>query len=72
MECEIEKIGVLRNPVISWEAAYVATSRSLLQRKRLTVRNCQWTTAPGRFYPGCAPPFSALYCYRIRMLGSRR
>jgi len=22
MECEIEKIGVLRNPVISWEAAY--------------------------------------------------
>jgi len=22
MECEIEKIGVLRNPVISWEKAY--------------------------------------------------
>jgi hypothetical protein len=22
MECEIEKIGVLRNPVISWEQAY--------------------------------------------------
>jgi len=22
MECEIEKIGILRNPVISWEAAY--------------------------------------------------
>ncbi len=22
MECEIEKIGVLRNPVVSWEAAY--------------------------------------------------
>jgi 2-keto-4-pentenoate hydratase/2-oxohepta-3-ene-1,7-dioic acid hydratase in catechol pathway len=24
MECEIEKIGVLRNPVISWEDAYGA------------------------------------------------
>jgi hypothetical protein len=22
MECEIEKIGILRNPVISWEEAY--------------------------------------------------
>jgi 2-keto-4-pentenoate hydratase/2-oxohepta-3-ene-1,7-dioic acid hydratase in catechol pathway len=22
MECEVEKIGVLRNPVISWEKAY--------------------------------------------------
>jgi hypothetical protein len=22
MECEIEQIGVLRNPVISWEQAY--------------------------------------------------
>jgi hypothetical protein len=22
MECEIEKIGILRNPVISWEQAY--------------------------------------------------
>jgi len=22
MECEIEKIGILRNPVISWEKAY--------------------------------------------------
>jgi hypothetical protein len=22
MECEIEKIGILRNPVVSWAAAY--------------------------------------------------
>jgi hypothetical protein len=22
MECEIEKIGILRNPVISWKQAY--------------------------------------------------
>ena len=29
MECEIEKIGVLRNPVISWEKAYGRRNRAI-------------------------------------------
>ena len=33
MECEIEKIGVLRNPVISWEEAYGEKPAALATRK---------------------------------------
>ena len=34
MECEIEKIGVLRNPVISWEEAYGRKPELSAQEKR--------------------------------------
>ena len=34
MECEIEGIGVLRNPVISWEKAYGQKPAALAMRKR--------------------------------------
>ena len=37
MECEIEKIGVLRNPVISWEEAY-GQKPAVMARKR--KRSC--------------------------------
>jgi 2-keto-4-pentenoate hydratase/2-oxohepta-3-ene-1,7-dioic acid hydratase in catechol pathway len=33
MECEIEQIGVLRNPVISWEQAYGETAPAATQRE---------------------------------------
>jgi 2-keto-4-pentenoate hydratase/2-oxohepta-3-ene-1,7-dioic acid hydratase in catechol pathway len=33
MECEIEKIGVLRNPVISWEAAYGQKAAALAKQE---------------------------------------
>jgi hypothetical protein len=35
MECEIEKIGVLRNPVISWEKAYGQKAAVLAAVKNL-------------------------------------
>jgi 2-keto-4-pentenoate hydratase/2-oxohepta-3-ene-1,7-dioic acid hydratase in catechol pathway len=35
MECEIEKIGVLRNPVISWEKAYGQRAAALATVKNL-------------------------------------
>jgi 2-keto-4-pentenoate hydratase/2-oxohepta-3-ene-1,7-dioic acid hydratase in catechol pathway len=35
MECEIEKIGVLRNPVISWEQAYGQKAAALATVKNL-------------------------------------
>jgi 2-keto-4-pentenoate hydratase/2-oxohepta-3-ene-1,7-dioic acid hydratase in catechol pathway len=35
MECEIEKIGVLRNPVISWEEAYGQRAAALATMKNL-------------------------------------
>lgn len=35
MECEIEKIGVLRNPVISWEEAYGTKPASLATQESL-------------------------------------
>ena len=35
MECEIEKIGVLRNPVISWEQAYGQKAAVLATVKNL-------------------------------------
>ncbi len=35
MECEIEKIGVLRNPVISWEQAYGQKAAALTTVKNL-------------------------------------
>ena len=34
MECEIEKIGVLRNPVISWEEAYGSKPKALATQGR--------------------------------------
>jgi 2-keto-4-pentenoate hydratase/2-oxohepta-3-ene-1,7-dioic acid hydratase in catechol pathway len=34
MECEIEKIGVLRNPVISWEEAYGEKPRALATQEK--------------------------------------
>ena len=33
MECEIEQIGVLRNPVISWEQAYGETPHALAEKR---------------------------------------
>jgi 2-keto-4-pentenoate hydratase/2-oxohepta-3-ene-1,7-dioic acid hydratase in catechol pathway len=33
MECEIEKIGILRNPVISWEEAYGKPPRRLVTQE---------------------------------------
>jgi 2-keto-4-pentenoate hydratase/2-oxohepta-3-ene-1,7-dioic acid hydratase in catechol pathway len=33
MECEIEKIGVLRNPVISWEKAYGQRAAALAKQE---------------------------------------
>jgi hypothetical protein len=35
MECEIEKIGVLRNPVISWEEAYGRKPAALATAKNV-------------------------------------
>ena len=35
MECEIEKIGVLRNPVISWEEAYGHKPAALVTQETL-------------------------------------
>lgn len=34
MECEIEKIGILRNPVISWEEAYGEKPRALATQEK--------------------------------------
>ena len=34
MECEIEKIGILRNPVISWEEAYGQKPRALATQEK--------------------------------------
>lgn len=34
MECEIEKIGVLRNPVISWEEAYGAKPKAMATQEK--------------------------------------
>ena len=38
MECEIEQIGVLRNPVISWEEAYGSKPPSLTAEKQGAAR----------------------------------
>ncbi len=38
MECEIEQIGVLRNPVISWEQAYGVESPALATEKEGAAR----------------------------------
>ncbi|MFZ0313723.1 MAG: fumarylacetoacetate hydrolase family protein [Candidatus Korobacteraceae bacterium] len=38
MECEIEQIGVLRNPVISWEQAYGVESPALATEKERAAR----------------------------------
>jgi 2-keto-4-pentenoate hydratase/2-oxohepta-3-ene-1,7-dioic acid hydratase in catechol pathway len=33
LECEIEKIGILRNQVISWEEAYGSKSGALTEQR---------------------------------------